>query len=119
MIVGAHVVIASADPEADHRFFRDVLNLSSVDAGGGYIIFGLPASEASIHKTEGEVPHHELYFLCENLEAFRRNLNDHGIKSGEPEDQGWGVVVRLTLPSGAPIHVYEPRHARPMMDIAD
>lgn len=118
MIVGAHVVVASTDPDADYKFFRDVLNLSSVDAGGGYIIFGLPASEASIHKTEGQVPQHELYFLCDDVEAFRADLTGRGIACGEPQDQGWGVVVQLTLPSGAPLSVYEPRHARPM-DIAD
>lgn len=114
MIVGAHVVVASTDPEADHKFFRDVLDLSSVDAGGGYIIFGLPASEVSVHHTDGNVPQHELHFLCDDVEAFRADLATRGIVCGESEDQGWGLVVNLTLPSGAPLHVYQPRHARPV-----
>ena len=91
MIVGAHVVVASKDADADHEFFRDVLKLNSVDAGGGYMIIGLPASEASIHASDGEVPHHELYFLCDDVSEF----------------------VAEKLPSGAPLHVYQPRHARP------
>jgi len=37
MIIGTHTVVASQDPEADHRFFREVLGLNAVDAGGGYI----------------------------------------------------------------------------------
>jgi len=48
MISGAHFVIFSKDPEADRAFFRDVLGLSSVDAGHGWLIFALPPSEASI-----------------------------------------------------------------------
>ncbi len=114
MIVGAHVVIASKDPEADHAFFRDVLKLSSVDAGGGYIIFGLPPAEASIHQTDGEVPHHTLYFLCDNINAFAADMKERGVACGPAADQGWGVVVEIKLPSGAQLHVYEPRHARPM-----
>ena len=113
MIVGAHVVVASTDPEADHQFFREVLNLAAVDAGGGYMIFGLPSSEASIHQTEGKVPQHELHFLSDDIHAFAADMKTRGIECGPVEDQGWGMVVKLTLPSGAPLSVYEPRHARP------
>ena len=56
MIVGTHIVVASRDPDADHAFFREVLGLSSVDAGGGYMIFRLPEGEASVHPTSGTVP---------------------------------------------------------------
>lgn len=113
MILGAHIVIASADPAADHKFFKDVLDLSSVDAGGGYIIFGLPPSEASVHQTDGAVPHHELYFLCDDVNQFVADMKERKIPCGEIQDQGWGLVVELTLPSGAPLSVYQPRHARP------
>ena len=113
MIIGAHIVVASKDAEADHRFFRDVLGLNAVDAGGGYLIFGLPASEASIHPTEGEVPHHELYFLCDDVTGFVADMGARGIACGEVTDAGWGKVVEIKLPSGAPLHVYQPRHARP------
>lgn len=113
MIVGAHVVVASKDAEADHRFFSDVLKLNAVDAGGGYLIFGLPASEASIHSTDGEVPHHELYFLCDDIEAFASDMGERGIECSEVQDTGWGLLVQIKLQSGVPLHVYQPRHARP------
>jgi catechol 2,3-dioxygenase-like lactoylglutathione lyase family enzyme len=113
MIVGAHIVLASRDPAADHAFFRDVLGLSSVDAGGGYMIIGLPPSEVSIHETEGNVPQHELFLLCEDVEAFARSVRENGVPCGDITDQGWGLVVNITLPSGAPLNVYQPRHARP------
>ena len=44
MIVGGHTVIHSTNPEADRAFFKDVLGLPSVDAGGGWLIFALPPS---------------------------------------------------------------------------
>jgi hypothetical protein len=41
MIIGAHLLLYSENPEADRGFFRDVLNFSSVDAGHGWLIFKL------------------------------------------------------------------------------
>ena len=42
MLTGAHAIIYSSNAEADRAFFRDVLRLGSVDAGGGWLIFALP-----------------------------------------------------------------------------
>ena len=113
MIIGTHTVIASKEPEADYKFFREVLGLTSVDAGGGYIIFGLPESEASIHKTEGGVPQHELYFLSDDIDAFKALMSEMEVECGDVQDTGWGRLVKLTMPSGAPLQVYQPRHSRP------
>lgn len=113
MIIGTHVVIASKDPKADQKFFREAFGLESVDAGGGYIIFGLPQSEASVHETDGTIPHHELYFLCDDIEAFRASMSEKGIWCGGVQDTGWGRLVKLTTPSGADLQVYQPRHSRP------
>jgi hypothetical protein len=90
-----------------------VLNLSSVDAGGGYMIFGLPPSETSIHQSDGDIPHHELYFLTDDIAAFAASMAEQNIDCGPVQDQSWGRIVKVTLPSAAPLHVYEPRHARP------
>ena len=51
MITGAHSIIYSKNPEADRDFLRDVLQLTSVDVGQGWLIFGLPpARSPSIHR---------------------------------------------------------------------
>lgn len=42
MIFGAHVIIYSADADADRALFRDVLEYPSVDAGHDWLIFALP-----------------------------------------------------------------------------
>jgi len=113
MIIGTHVVIASKDPDADHAFFRDVLGLTSVDAGGGYTIHALPPGEASIHATDGKIPNHELYFLCDDVESFVEDMKSREIPCGEIQNTGWGILVPITLPSGAPVNVYQPLHSRP------
>ena len=54
MITGAHWLLYSKDPEADRAFFRDVLGFPAVDAGGGWLILGLPPAELGVHPGTGE-----------------------------------------------------------------
>ena len=49
MINGSHVLLYSKDPDADRAFFADVLQLRSVDAGHGWLIFALPPAEPPVH----------------------------------------------------------------------
>ena len=42
MMFGAHVILSSKDAKADRAFLREILGLSSVDAGHGWLIFALP-----------------------------------------------------------------------------
>lgn len=39
MITAAHVLLYSANADADRKFFRDTLGFRSADAGGGWLIF--------------------------------------------------------------------------------
>ncbi len=38
MIIGAHSITYSKNPEADRAFLRDVLELPNVDVGDGWLI---------------------------------------------------------------------------------
>ena len=111
MINGAHIILYTTDAEADRKFFRDVLGLPNVDVGHGWLIFGLPPAEVAMHPAETHS--HELYLMCEDVKAFVDRMSDRGIICTPPEDQGWGVLTRFTLPGGGKLGVYEPRHARP------
>jgi hypothetical protein len=82
MIIGAHSVIYSTDPEADHRFLRDVLRLPAVDGGGGYLIFGLPSAEASVHPSSMDNLQQELYLLCDNIEMFVSEMRKNTVPCG-------------------------------------
>ena len=68
MIFGAHVIVYSTDATADRAFLREVLGLSAVDAGHGWLIFALPPAEVAVHPAE-ENGRHELSFMCDDLKA--------------------------------------------------
>jgi hypothetical protein len=112
MINGAHSVIYSTHPDADRAFLRDVLELTSVDVGGGWLIFGLPPAEVAVHPADKNEAH-ELYLMCDDLGAFVEEMTEHSIPTGPVHDEPWGSVTRLTLPGGGKLGVYQPRHARP------
>jgi hypothetical protein len=112
MITGAHSIIYSTNPDADRAFLRDVLALTHVDVGHGWLIFGLPPSEVAVHPADQNGAH-ELYLMCDEVEAFVREMKTHGIACGPVQNQGWGMLTHLTLPGGGTLGVYQPRHARP------
>ena len=110
LISGAHVLIYSRKAEADRAFFRDVLGLDSVDSGGGWLIFALPPSELALHPTD-EADDHELYLLCDDIEATARDLERKGVPLTRPfGEERWGRVTRITLPGGGRIGLYQPKH---------
>ena len=112
MLVGAHAIVYSKNPEADRAFLRDVLRLPSADAGEGWLIFGLPPSEVAVHPG-GENDVHELYLMCQDVRAFVAAMAKAGVACGEVMNRGWGILTEVTLPGGGKLGVYQPRHARP------
>ncbi|HLY36581.1 MAG TPA: extradiol dioxygenase [Candidatus Binatia bacterium] len=112
MLVGVHTVVRSANPDADRAFLRDVLGLAGIDAGGGYHIFGLPPAELSVHEAEGGAGT-DLFLMCADVAGFVAAMRERDIPCPEPNDVGWGVLTQITLPGGARVAVYEPRHERP------
>jgi hypothetical protein len=112
VIIGAHSILYSRNPDADRTFLRDVLRFPGVDVGGGWLIFGLPPSEVAVHPSE-ENDVHELYLMCDDVTAFIRDMKKRGIACGPVQSPGWGVLTHVMLPGGGKLGVYEPRHARP------
>ena len=112
MLIGAHSIIYSTNPDADRSFLRDVLTLPNVDVGEGWLIFGLPPAEVAVHPSDKN-DRHELYLMCDDIVAFVAQMKTHNIACGPVQDQGWGVLTQLTLPGGGKIGIYQPRHARP------
>lgn len=112
MINGAHIVLYSKDAEADRAFFRDVLQLPSVDAGHGWLIFGLPPGEAAFHDAE-QNDKHELYFMCDDIVATLRDLEKKNVAVSAVNEQRWGSLATFTLPGGGRVGIYQPKHPRP------
>lgn len=119
MINGVHLLLYSKDPEADRAFFHDVLGFRSVDAGHGWLIFQLPASEMGVHPGNGEfVQMHAdhpllgavLYLMCDDLTSTTRSLESNKVRCTEVIEAEWGITTTVKLPSGGSIGLYQPKH---------
>lgn len=120
MIHGAHILFFSTDPEADRAFTRDVLNVPSVDAGGGWLIFALPPAEAAFHPVDqSHLQAHAghgllgavLYLMCDDLDATLRDLTAKKVTHTEITTERWRRKTTIKLPSGAELGLYQPSHA--------
>ena len=115
MITGSHVLLYSQDPDADRAFFSDVLELHSVDAGGGWLIFALPPAEVAVHPADhnsggDKFIHTQLYLMCDDLPATIKWLEAKKIKCTEVAKERWGIRTTIVLPSGGEIGLYQPKH---------
>ena len=109
MISGAHMIVYSKDAEADRAFFQDVLGFPSVDAGHGWLIFAMPPAEAAFHPAE-ENNKHELYFMCDDLNAEIAALKEKGVVCSGVHQERWGSITTIGLPGGGSIGLYQPKH---------
>jgi catechol 2,3-dioxygenase-like lactoylglutathione lyase family enzyme len=109
MITGAHAIIYSDAADEVRAFLRDVLGFAAVDAGGGWLVFALPPSEVAVHPMDGEGKH-ELYLMCDDIEATITELSAKGVTFTPVSDQGWGRLTSLTLPGGSQLGLYQPQH---------
>ena len=109
MISGAHVVVYSKNARADRAFFQDILGFQSVDAGDGWLIFALPLAEAAFHPSD-ENDAQELYLMCDDLQAEMASLAKSGVPCSEVEQARWGSIVKMRLPGGGEVRLYQPKH---------
>ncbi|HEV2786182.1 MAG TPA: VOC family protein [Solirubrobacteraceae bacterium] len=113
MITGVHAIIYTTDADADRAFFDDVLGLPSVDAGGGWLIFGLPPAELAAHPHQSGGAH-ELYLMCDDVHATVEELEAKGVTfAGAVSDEGFGLLTAIELPGGGRLGLYQPRHPTP------
>ena len=119
MIHGAHFLLYSRDADADRQFLQSVLGLTGVDAGGGWMILGLPPAESAVHPaTQSCVQRdagHEmlgavLYLRCDDLRATIKDLESRGASTSDVHTERWGIRTTVTLPSGGELGLYQPTH---------
>src|ERR1700735_1957612 len=112
MITGTHTVLYSSNPDADRSFFLNVLRLTNVDAGDGWLIFGLPPSEIAIHPAESNGSS-QLFLMCDDIQHFMQQMAEKNIHCDPVQNQRWGNLTYLTLPGGGKLGVYQPLHPVP------
>ena len=123
MIAGAHAIVFAEDAEAARAFVRDVLGLTAVDAGDGWLIFALPPTELAFHPGTGwglGVGEHLLFLMCHDVHHAVADLEAKGVEFVAPiTDEGYGLVTRFKVPGAGEMGLYEPRHASPLDDFVD
>ena len=111
-ISGVHAIVFSRAADEVRAFFRDTLGLPYVDGGEGWLIFALPPAELAVHPSEAS--RHEIYLLCDDLDATVAALAAKGVGLTQPiTEQAWGRVTAVVLPDGSEIGLYQPAHPRP------
>jgi catechol 2,3-dioxygenase-like lactoylglutathione lyase family enzyme len=119
MVNGVHVLIYTADPDADRAFVRDVLGFAAVDAGHGWLIFALPPAEAAFHPVgdaAGPRQHGDamlradVYLMCADLRATIAALAEKGVACDAIATERWGIRTAIPLPSGGRVGLYQPTH---------
>jgi len=120
MITGTHAIVYAEDAPRARAFFREVLELPFVDAHDGWLVFQLPPAELGVHpaglagdpSSGAPSGHHELYLMCDDIEATVSELTAKGVEFTTPiENQGFGLLTRLRVPGAGEIGIYQPRHA--------
>jgi catechol 2,3-dioxygenase-like lactoylglutathione lyase family enzyme len=118
MITAAHVIAFADDDEAARAFFRDVLELEAVDAGGGWLIFALPPAELAVHPGSGwgqAEGGHRLFLICDEIESTVAELRAKGVEfKGEIAEEDWGRLATMIVPGHGELGLYEPTHASPL-----
>jgi len=113
MINAMHLLIYSTDAAADRAFLRDVLGFPYADDGDGWLIFKVPPAELGVHPTEAGTERHELFFMCDDVEATVAELAAKGVELTRPvRDDGFGLTTEIRLPGGGTLGLYEPKHAK-------
>ena len=108
-VIGMHALIYSKKADETRAFLRDVLGFRSVDVGRGWLIFTAPPAELAVHPAEGR-EFHELYLMCDDIDATVADLARKGVETSAIEDQPWGRVTQISLPGGGTLGMYEPKH---------
>jgi catechol 2,3-dioxygenase-like lactoylglutathione lyase family enzyme len=116
VITGAHAIVFAEQPDATRAFFGDTLGLRAVDAGGGWLIFALPPAELACHPTATEDSgRHELFLMCDDVEATVAELEAAGVEFVTPiSDEAFGRMTRMRVPGGGELGLYQPTHPSPL-----
>lgn len=115
MIRGLHGMFYSAQADQLRAFLRDKMCLPFTDVGGGWLIFDVPEADIGVHPVD-DAAHsgtHDISFYCDDIEGTVADMRARGVEfDGDISDQGWGLAIKLRLPGGVPVQIYQPRYQK-------
>ena len=108
-ITGTHALLYTSEPEALRACLRDVFGWKHVDAHDGWLIFALPPRSSAC--TRASSPRTSCRSCATTSRRRWRSCAAKGIAfEGEPQNQGFGIVVTMVLPGDVKVLLYQPRH---------
>ena len=115
MIRGLHGMFYTSQADELRAFLRDKMRLPFSDVGHGWLIFDLAEGDIGVHPVEDPAYSgtHDLSFYCDDIEDTVADLRSRGVEfDGEISNQGWGSAIKLTLPGGVRVQIYQPRYQK-------
>ena len=111
VITGVHTLIYAEDAERARDFLREVLGWDYVVAHDSWLIFRSPPGEVAVHPVPAGHQKHELWLMCDDVNATRRDLEAKGVRfTRDVRDDGWGLTTAFELPGAGEVGLYQPRH---------
>lgn len=108
-ITGIHASFATPDAAATRKFLSETLGLSSMDIGGGFLIFDVPRAEVAA--TDADVPAHGISFSCDDIKATVEELERKDVRFTDPiSEEVWGWQTSFEMPGGLRVTLYEPKY---------
>jgi hypothetical protein len=91
--------------------------IGAAPLGKGWLIFSLPGAELAAHPAEDA--HHEIYLMCDDVQATVAELTAKGVRFPRPlTETDWGTVTALELHGGDELAIYEPKHPSPLPSVS-
>jgi catechol 2,3-dioxygenase-like lactoylglutathione lyase family enzyme len=116
MIRGMHAMFYSSEAAALRAFFKDKLDLSGKDVGGGWLIFDAPEADLGVHPTESGGPRSgtgDISFYCDDIAHTVDELRSRGVEfTTGIEDHGYGLVTYFKVPGDFSVQLYQPKYSK-------
>jgi len=113
-IKGVHALFFTDQPDEARAFLRDTMGIPCFDSGGGWLIFKFGEADMGVHPINpgGGPPSgtHDISFYCDDLDAEIASLQGKGVDTGEVDEQPWGRLIRIEVPGGIKVGLYEPKY---------
>ena len=113
MITGVHAVVFTTDADADRAFLPRRTRVSVGGRRRRLADLRVAARRAGGPSAE-ENGRHELYLMCDDVNATVAELSARGAEIQDRLGRGFGLLTAIRLPGGGELGLYQPKHPSPL-----
>jgi hypothetical protein len=67
-------------------------------------------AEIAVHPAEADSRHEFYLMMCHDLILQIAKLGNKGVQCSEVQEARWGSIMKIQLPSGGEVGLYQPKH---------